>query len=100
MIVFAASVNLGTCWLAFVPVATTLSRRRGGGVEAILAATVIRLLLVMGTALGAGLAGVWPTKVLAVWLAVFYLLLLSVETGWAIRLANRWPEGAEGPAAV
>ena len=68
--------------------------------RAILVSTAVRLVLVGLAALGAGVYGRWAGKVVAIWFIVFYLTLLAVETGWAVRLVNRQFAKADGSAST
>ena len=96
VVVYTAAVNLAACWLAFLPVAAVMNRKRDLLPRAVLAATMMRLALVGIAAMAALASGWWNKKVLAVWLVAFYLALLAVETGWAVRLLRRGTEKTDG----
>ena len=86
--VYSGGTNLLAGWLSFVPVAVVRRRRRDYLPHAVLAATTIRLLLVaLATfvAMSKGWYGMWA---LAVWVIAFYLGMLVVETGFAVRLVK------------
>lgn len=81
-------LNLAASWLAFVPVACVQRRRPDYLPQAVLGATVIRLLVVAFGTLGAMLAGRWPMMPLSILMVVFYLVLLVVETTLSVRLLH------------
>ncbi len=85
---FAALVNLAACWLAFIPFGVARVRSSGLMFEMALAAVPIRLLLACGALLWGIWHGPWPAMPLMLWMVIFYLALLAVETGWMIRLMH------------
>lgn len=98
VVVFAGGVNLLGGWLAWVPVFVVQHHAPAALPQGVLAATVIRL-MVVGTATLAGMAtGWWPVTPLAAWLVIFYLIVLVVETGWAVSLMARWEPTSPGHA--
>jgi hypothetical protein len=98
VIVAAGAANVGACWLAFVPVARAAKSPQRLP-RAIVVSTVMRVGLVSLAALGVGVYGPWAAKVVAVWFIAYYLALLAVETGWAVRLVNRQLKGTDRSAA-
>jgi hypothetical protein len=99
VIAVAGAANLAACWLAFVPIARAVQSQERLP-RAIIVSTVVRLVLVGLAALGAGVYGPWAAKVVAIWFIAFYLVLLAVETGWAVRLVNRQPKRTDRSAAT
>jgi len=100
VVAYAAGVNLAACWIAFVPLVMAHRRQARHLPWAVLGTIVIRLVLVGVGAVGAAAAGFWPNKVLAAWLVVFYLVLLAVETGWAVRFVGRGSPGTDGSTRI
>ncbi len=96
VIVVAAGVNLLACWLAFLPLAAALRWARRALPQAVVSATAIRLVLVSLVGWAVCVFGYWRAEVLVIWLVVFYLSLLSVETVWAVRLVNRRTGNTDG----
>lgn len=99
VIALAGAANLAACWLAFVPIARAVKSQERLP-RAIIVSTAVRLVMVGVAAVGAGLYGPWAGKVVAIWFIAFYLALLAVETGWAVRLVNRQFAKADGSAST
>jgi hypothetical protein len=97
-----AGINLGACWLAFVPSAIVSHSRRYRSYlpQAILGGTTIRLLVVAPATMALIEWSTWPMMPLTIWMVVFYLSLLAVETVLAVRLLNRESKTMDGCAAV
>jgi len=95
-----AGINLGACWLAFVPIVVVSRRYPGFVPQAVLGATSIRLFVVASATLALSRWGPWSMMRLAGWMVVFYLSLLAVETGLSVRLLNRGSKNMHGCAAI
>ncbi|HEX6201630.1 MAG TPA: hypothetical protein VF100_01430 [Thermoanaerobaculia bacterium] len=86
----ACGINLAASLVAAVPVARAARRRGEGGtgdargVVAALGAMAIRFVTVSAATVAAALAGIAPVAPLLVWAAVSYLVLLVVDTAWAV----------------
>jgi len=98
VILFSAGINLAACWVSFVPIMIVRRKCRSYLPQAALGAMTIRLLVVAGTMLTAMTVGDWPTMALSVWMTVFYLALLVVETTVTVRLLNSAIESPEFPS--
>ena len=71
---------------------------RGGGrnvLKTVLLAMVLRFLVVLVLALSAALSGWFDRAPLLVWVAISYVLLLSVDTAYAVRFSGsvQTPDG-------
>ncbi len=95
-LLFGAGVNLGGCWVSFIPVAIADRQNKDYLPQAALAGIVVRLIVVGAAALIALNAGPWDIWPVSVWLIVFYLSLLAVETAVTVRLLGSIPEGKDG----
>ena len=74
--------------MSFAPI-TVVQRKRPDYVpQAALGAMTIRILVVGAVTLGSLTYGPWPAWQLSVWMIVFYLSMLAVETPLTIRLLN------------
>lgn len=98
IIAVAASVNLGACWVAFVPVQAALRRRRERLPQAILTAMMVRLGLVGVATMAVVGLGLWGIEPVALWFVVFYCCLLTVETAWVVQLLKGGCEHGGGSA--
>jgi hypothetical protein len=96
VIVVAAAINLAACWLAFIPIAAAMRWSKEMLPQAVMGATTIRLMLATLAGWITCAFGPWRADVLVIWLVVFYLALLMIETIWAVRLVNRKPETSRG----
>ncbi len=95
-VLFCGTVNLLSCWAAFVPAAAAHRWLPTYLPQAALSATVIRMISV-GSATLAGLWLNWyPGMLLGCWMVGFYLSLLAVETAVVVRLLRRKPDPADG----
>lgn len=89
VIAVAAGINLAACWLAFIPIAVVMRRTRAWLPQAVMGATAIRLLFASAAGWVACALGPWATNALVIWLLVFYLAMLAIETVCAVRLVTR-----------
>ncbi len=89
VIAAATGINLTACWLAFIPIAVVMRRSRAWLPQAVMGATGIRMLLASAAGWAACALGPWGTNALVIWLVVFYLALLAIETVCAVRLVTR-----------
>ena len=85
VVFFCGGVNLAAGWLAFLPVVIVQKKKREYLPQAVLAASVIRLMVVSSATLAAITLGCWATMPLSVWMILFYMMLLAVETLIAVR---------------
>lgn len=96
VVYFAAGMNLAACWLSFLPVVVVRRRRPSYVPQAALGATVIRVLAVASGTFAAIRCGWWPCWPVAVWVVIFYVSLLVVETVAVVRLARElWAPGKQ-----
>jgi hypothetical protein len=72
-----------------LPLAAELVAPSGKSAAAIGKATGFRLLVTLGVALVAAVAGGWDRKLLLGSVAVSYVALLAVETGWFLKQARK-----------
>lgn len=96
LIGFAAGVNLLACWIGLVPVVWAHRWARPWLPHAVAAATGVRLLIVLSATMAAMSLAPWRPLSLAVFVAVFYVSLLVLETSWMLRLVRREPHAAGG----
>ena len=89
VLVFGAGLNLAACWMSFVPIVLVQRTHREYIPQAALGATVIRLLTVAAGTLAALSFGWWPMWPLSIWIVLFYLVLLIVETAVIVRLVAK-----------
>jgi hypothetical protein len=89
VLLFSATLNLGACWISFVPIALVSRSRRDYLQQAALGAMVLRMLIALFGMLAAVLWGPWDVWPLSIWMLMFYLSLLAVETTMAVRLVSR-----------
>ena len=87
---FSAGLNLAGCWLGYVPIEIARRVQADWLPQAALGATVIRLLIVASGTLLAITQEWWPLRPLSVWMIVFYLSLLAVETVVVVKLLLAW----------
>lgn len=71
------------------PLARALSRPTPERATAILASTTIRFFVVLALVVPLTLSGWFDRVVFVVWVAISYLLLLAVDTCFAVRLMKR-----------
>ncbi len=88
VVAYCGGVNLAAGWLAFVPVVLVRRRRKDYVPQALLAATTIRLFLVAGATLAAMWSDWYDWWTLSVWMIAFYIAMLVVETGFAVRFVK------------
>ena len=88
VLLFCAAINLIACWLSCVPLAVVRYRRPEYIPQAALGAMVIRLLIVVSATVAAMTFGPWQSRVLSVWMILFYLALLAVKTTFAVRVVS------------
>lgn len=93
---FSAGINLGACWLSFIPLAVVGRRNRDYLPQAAMAGIAVRLFVVGAAALVALSIGPWDLWSVSVGMIVFYLSLLAVETAVAVRSLGFMSEGKDG----
>ena len=98
-LVFCAATNLIACWLSFAPLAVVRCRCPEYIPQAALGAMVIRLLIVGSATVAAMTFGHWQIEVISIWMILFYLALLAVETTFAVRVLNSLPYSHAGESA-
>ncbi len=87
----AAGVNLVAGWVSFIPLALVSRSRMTEYVpQAAMGAMVIRILIVAFVLLGLMTWGPWASQAVSIWMLVFYLALLIVETIIALRLVKQF----------
>ena len=92
----AAAINLVAGWVAFVPLAIVSRSRLTEYIpQAAMGAMVIRILIVAFVLLGLMQWGPWDGFVVSIWMLIFYLALLVVETAVALRLVKQFYSGSE-----
>ncbi len=92
----AASINLLAGWVAFIPLALVSRSRLTDYIpQAAMGAMVIRILIVAFALLGLMVWGKWDSYTLSIWMLVFYLALLMVETIFALRLVKQFFSSGE-----
>jgi len=92
----AASINLLAGWVAFTPLALVSRSRLTDYIpQAAMGAMVIRILIVAFALLGLMTWGKWDSYTISIWMLVFYLALLVVETIIALRLVKRFYSSGE-----
>ncbi len=90
----AAAINLLAGWISFVPVAlVSRSRMTEYMPQAAMGAMVIRILIVAFALLGLMFWGPWDDFTISIWMLVFYLSLLIVETIVAVRAVQKFDAG-------
>lgn len=94
-----AGINLGACWLAFVPMVVVARRWPDYVPQAAMGAIVIRMMIVVPATFAVFRLGFWPTMPLTLWILMFYLALLAVETMLAVQLMNREDKEMQGTSA-
>ncbi len=94
--VWAMIVGCAVSWLASclgaVPVALAMSARSRQTGQAILASTALRFLVVLLLVVPLALSGWFERTVLVLWVSISYLVLLVVDTAFAIRCMRRLME--------
>ena len=91
VVYLAAGINLVAGWISFVPLAlVSRSQLKEYVPQAALGAMVIRILIVAFALLGVTLWGPWDNQAVSIWMLVFYLVLLVVETIIALRWVRRF----------
>ncbi len=89
----AMAVGCAISWIAScvgaVPLAWATARRSAQQANAILVSTGVRFLTVLALVVPAVFSGWLDRTPLVIWVAISYLLLLVVDTMFAIRLTNR-----------
>ena len=88
---YCAAVNLVGCWLSFVPIAVARRRRPDYLQQAALGGILVRMIVAGTAALLAMTLGPWASFPLSVWMIVFYLSLLAVETVATLSVARGVP---------
>ncbi|GJM27018.1 MAG: hypothetical protein DHS20C16_34330 [Phycisphaerae bacterium] len=92
----AATVNLLAGWVAFIPLALVSRSRMTDYIpQAAMGAMVIRILIVAFALLAVMTWGKWDNYAVSIWMVVFYLALLVVETAIALRLVKRFYSSSE-----
>lgn len=86
VLLVAAGINLAAAWVAFLPVALVRKKRFAYVPQAALAGMTLRILIAAFALLAAMRWGPWDATALSIWMLVFYLSLLAVETAFAVRL--------------
>jgi len=94
-----AGINLGVCWLAFVPMLIVVRRCPVFIPQAMMGAVVIRMLILVPVTLAVCIYGPWPAIPLMLWMLVIYLALLVVETRLVVKLMNGGLETVQGKSA-
>lgn len=91
--VWAMVAGCGASWLAScvgaIPVARAQARRSTQPGLAIMASTTLRFLTVLLAAVVLILSGWQNPKVLALWVGISYLLMLAVDTVFAVNIMKR-----------
>ncbi len=89
----ALAVGCGVSWIAScvgaVPTATALSSRPTQAATAVLASTVVRFITAIVLVVPLVLSGWFDRKVLVLFVAVSYLMMLLVDTLLAVRIIRR-----------
>lgn len=88
MITGCAVSWMASCFGA-IPLARALSRPSADTATAILTSTMIRFIVVLALVAPLTLSGWFDRIVFVVWVAISYLLLLAVDTCYAVRLMKR-----------
>ena len=94
--VWAMIAGCAVSWLASclgaIPVALAMSARSRQTGQAILASTALRFLVVLLLVVPLALSGWFERTVLVLWVSISYLVLLVVDTAFAIRCMRRLME--------
>ena len=85
LVAFCAAVNLVACWLSFLLIVVVRRTNPDYLMQAALAGIVVRMMIAGSAAMIALSFGPWPSWPLSIWMIVFYLALLIVETMSAIK---------------
>jgi hypothetical protein len=80
----AASLLAGL--VGAVPVGLAAAAEPGKVPQAVMASTALRFIVVLGAAAAVILSGRFDRVVVAVWIAVSYMIMLVVDTAFAIRV--------------
>ena len=90
----------GISWVAScagaIPVALALAARSTQAANSILASTAVRFLVVLALVVPLVLSGWFDDRVFVVSVAVSYLLMLLLDTSFAIRATKRLSESTSG----
>jgi hypothetical protein len=78
------AIGLLASWLGAIPVALAAARGSNGGQQVVFGAMALRLLVVLALVLPAAFSGWFARAPLLVWIAVSYVVLLAVDTRYAL----------------
>lgn len=85
IVVYCASVNLVACWLSFLLIVVVRRTKPDYLMQAALGGILVRMMVAGGATLVALTLELWPSWPLSIWMIVFYMALLVVETMSAIK---------------